>query len=81
MNGTFVVGDYECYLISIDYHDRTASVAVAGAFDILKAERAAFTVAKLLKCSHVTLERWGASIRYTCRLDDVQLEEIDKWLN
>ena len=81
MNGTFVVGDYECYLISIDYRDQTASVAVAGTFDILKAERAAFTVAKMLKCSSVTLERWGDYNRYTCRLDDVELKEIEKWLN
>lgn len=81
MRGTFVVGCYECYLISIDYSTQTASVAVAGTFDILKAERAAFTVAKSLKCSNVTLERWGAYNRYTCMLDQVELKEIEKWLS
>lgn len=78
--GTFKVGSYDCYLIDLDLLRSTATVGVSGYFDLLRAERAAFTIAKLLNTSAVVLERWGNSNRYTCRVDDVQLKEIEKWL-
>lgn len=56
-------------------------MGVSGYYDLLKAERAAFMTAKLLNTSSVSLERWGNSRRYTCRVDDVQLKEIEKWLS
>ena len=79
--GTFKVGSYDCYLISLDLQKSIASVGVSGYYDLLRAERAAFMTAKLLNTSSVSLERWGSSRRYTCRVDDVKLKEIEKWLS